>query len=133
MRLSQLTLVLALAGVSLPALAQMPPPGPEDRAEMLRMMQLGAHNQLGILQYCQAQGSVGADTIALQRRLLAMLPPAQVAGLDQAEAAGRRGVVQFGDSEIPLVEAAKTQNTTPDAMCKQIASMLQAQSAQLPK
>ncbi len=133
MRLSQLTLVLALAGASFPAFAQMPPAGPEDQAEMFRMMQLGAHNQLGILQYCQAQGSVGADTIALQRRLLTMLPPAQVAGLDQAEAAGRSGIVQFGDTELPLVEAAKTQNTTADAMCKQIASMLQAQSAQLPK
>lgn len=135
MRLFQLTMALALTSTSLPVLAQMPtaPATPQGQAEMMQMVQLAGRNQLGVLKYCQDQGSVGADTVALQQRILTMMPPAQVAGLDEAEAAGRRGIVQFGGSQVPLADAAKAQNTTPDAMCKQIASMLQAQAAQLPK
>ncbi len=97
------------------------------------MVHQAAHNQLGILQYCQAQGSVGADTVTLQQRALGVLPPAQVDGLNEVEAAGKRGVVQFGGSEVQLTEAAKTQNTTVDAMCKQIATLLQNQASQLPQ
>lgn len=97
------------------------------------MVHQAAHNQLGILQYCQEQGSVSGDTVALQQRALSMLPPAQVEGLDEAEAAGKRGVVQFGGSEVQLANAAKAQNTTVDAMCKQIATLLQSQASQLPQ
>ena len=136
MRFSPLMAMVAVAAASFPALAQAPatPAGmPQGQQDMVRMMHLAAHNQLGVLEYCQAQNSVGADVVALQQRILGMLPPAQVDGLNEAEAAGKRGVVQFGGSEVPLADAAKAQNTTPDAMCKQMASMLQAQAAQLPK
>lgn len=97
------------------------------------MLHRAAHNQLGVLQYGQSQGSIGADTLDLQRRLLGVLPPMQVDGLDEAEAMGQRGVVDFAGNQIALTDAAKAQSTTADAMCKQIASMLQAQAAQLPK
>ncbi len=97
------------------------------------MVHQAAHNQLGILQYCQSQGSVGADTVALQQRALGVLPPAQVEGLDEAETAGKRGVVQFAGSSVQLTDAAKAQNTTVDAMCKQIAALLRSQASQLPQ
>lgn len=128
--------LLAPAGAS----AQAPAPGAspgaptaaQDEQAMLRMMHRGARNQLGVLQYCQSNGSIGADVVVLQRQMLAMLPPIQVDGLDQAEAAGKRGVVQFGGQEMAIPDAAKARNTTPDALCKQIGAALQAQAAQMP-
>ncbi len=136
MRLPILAAALALGLASHAALAQTPAPQPgtpPSQQDMIRMVHQAAHNQLGILQYCQGQGSVGEDTVALQQRALSMLPPAQVEGLDEAEAAGKRGVVQFGGSEVQLANAAKAQNTTVDAMCKQIATLLQSQASQLPQ
>ena len=136
MRLLSLTMMFAALSAPLPALAQAPaaPAGmPQGQQDMVRMMHLAAHNQLGVLEYCQAQGSIGADVVALQQRILGLLPPAQVDGLSEAEAAGKRGLVQFGGSQVQLADAAKAQSTTPDAMCKQIATMLQTQAAQLPK
>lgn len=97
---------------------------------MLRMMHRGARNQLGVLQYCQANGSIGADVVVLQRQMLAMLPPMEVDGLDQAEAVGKRGIVQFAGQEMAIPDAAKARNTTPAAICKQIGDALMAQAAQ---
>jgi hypothetical protein len=34
-----------------------------------------AANQLGLLQYCQAQGPTGADAITAERNVMARLPP----------------------------------------------------------
>ena len=116
-----------------PAMPTMPGAAPGGQADMAKMMQLAARNQLGIIEYCKDQGSVGDDVVALQKRMLTMLPPAQVDGLEAAEAAGRKGLVQFGGNEVDIKQAAQGQNTTPDAMCKQIGSMLQAQAANLPK
>ncbi len=138
MRLSILSAPIAFGLSPFAVMAQTPGmPGaagaPGNQADMLAMMQRAAHNQLGVLEYCQAQGSVDADTIALQQRVLGMLPPAKVDGLDEAEATGKKGIVSFAGHQVPLADAAKAQNSTPDAMCKQMASMLKAQAAQLPK
>jgi hypothetical protein len=135
MRFFILPATIALGLSPFAVMAQTPgvPGAPGNQADMVAMMQRAAHNQLGVLEYCQAQGSVGADTVSLQQRVLGMLPPAKVDGLDDAEAAGKKGVVSFAGNQVPLADAAKAQNTTPDAMCKQMATMLQAQAAQLPK
>jgi len=136
MRLLILAAGLTLGLASHAAHAQAPAPqrgATPGQQDMIRMVHQAAHNQLGILEYCQAQGSVGADMVTLQERALGVLPPAQVDGLNEAEAAGKRGVVQFGGSEVQLTDAAKAQNTTVDAMCKQIASLLQTQASQLPQ
>ena len=106
---------------------------PQGQQDMVNMLHLAAHNQLGVLEYCQAQGSIGPDVVALQKRMLTMLPPAQVDGLDAAEATGKRGVVQFGGSEVAIADAAKARSTTADAMCKQMGQMLESQAAMLPK
>ena len=97
------------------------------------MVRKAAHNQLGVLQYCQTKGSVDAETVVLQRRLVGMLPPGPTDGIEEAEVAGKKGIVQFGQQQVSMADAAKAQKTTPDAMCKQIASMLKAQAAQLPQ
>ena len=118
--------------VSTAALAQAPA-APGNQEDMMKMIHQAARNQLGVIEYCQAQGSVGQDVVDLQKRMLAMLPPAQVDGLDAAEAAGKQGMVQFGGAQMDIKQAAAQQNTTADAMCKKIGDMLKAQAAQLPK
>ena len=131
---------LCLVSVAAPALAQTPTmptmpqaPGMGGQAEMMSMMHRAAYNQLGVLEFCQAQGNVGPDVIALQKRMIGMLPPAQVDGLDTAEAAGKRGVVQMGGNEVAIPDAAKAHGSTVQAMCKQMGDMLTAQAANLPK
>lgn len=135
----QMALVAALITVSSGAvLAQAPAtpaPGapPSDPQAMAKMLHLATHNQLGVLEFCQASGSVGPDVVAIQRKIMTLLPPAQVDGLAEAEASGKKGIVMFGGTQMQLTDAAKNQNTTVDAMCKQIGAMLTAQAANLPK
>lgn len=126
--------IVAALAVLLPvsAVAQGQAPA-EGQAEMMKTLALAGRNQLGVLEYCRAQGSVGADVLDLQRRALNLLPTVQVDGLAEAEALGKRGVVSFAGSQTELSAAAKAQGTTVDAMCKKMAEMLQAQAANLPK
>ena len=131
MRFRPFAAVLAvLLPVSAVAQGQMPAEG---QAEMMKTLTLAGRNQLGVLEFCRAQGSVGGDVVDLQRRALSLLPPVQVDGLADAEALGRRGVVSFAGSQTELAAAAKSQSTTVDAMCKKMADMLQSQAATLPK
>lgn len=85
------------------ARAQQPGAAPaagQDGHAAVRMALRIAHNQLGVLQYCQANGSVGAEVVDLQRRLLARmaaaLPPVQGgrAGPGRSGRQARRGAVR---------------------------------------
>lgn len=119
-----------LLPLSAAAQSQVPAGGQE---EMLKTLALAGRNQLGVLEFCRAQGSVGADVVDLQRKVLGLLPSVQVDGLADAEALGKRGVVSFAGSQTELATAAKAQGTTVDTMCKKMAEMLQAQAANIPK
>lgn len=101
--------------------------------EILRSMHLAARNQLGILQYCASQGAVGEDVVALQRQAMTALPPAPEAGLAEAEAAGRRGMVAFDGSEVTFAAAANARGLRVDANCKFIAITVLAQAGQPPR
>ena len=118
---------------TMPAMPTMPGAAPGGQQDMTKMMQLAAHNQLGVVEYRRDQGSVGDDMVAVQKRMLTMLPPVQVEGPDAAEAVGRKSMVQFAGNALDIKRAAQAQNKTPGAMCKQVGSMLQAQTANLPK
>ena len=101
--------------------------------EILRSMHLAARNQLGILQYCVAQGAVGEDVVALQRQAVGALPPAPENGLAEAEAAGRRGMVSFDGSEVAFAAAANARGLRVEANCKFIAITVLAQAGQPPR
>ena len=121
-----------VCGLAQTQVQPLPPNAPAGQQNMMNTMQLAAHNQLGVLEYCQAQGSVGSDVVALQQRIIGMMPPGQVDGLDQAEASGKAGNVVFAGNTVAISDAAKARSTTTDAMCKQIGSMLTAQASSLP-
>lgn len=103
------------------------------QTEMLKTLALAGRNQLGLMEFCRAQGSVGTDVVELQRKVLGLLPSVQVDGLADAEALGRHGVVSLAGSQTELAAAATSQGTTVDAMCKKMADLLRSQAAHLPK
>ena len=106
--------VLASATVS----AQQPTGTGPRTPEALRSLHLAGRNVLGILQYCQAQGLSGAEAAERQRDLLRRAPPAEVPGLDDAEAAGRQGIVAFLDSRVPVAVVAQAEGVTVATRCR---------------
>lgn len=107
------------AALSAPTWAQ-PAQGPRTE-ETRRSLHLAGRNVLGILQYCQAQGFIGPDAAEAQRDLLRRAPPATVPGLDEAEAAGRQGIVAFLDSRVTIQEAAQAEGVLVETRCRLMA------------
>lgn len=48
----------------------MPGAMPDGQQDIAKIMHLAAHNQLGIIEYCKDQGSVGDKVVALQKRIV---------------------------------------------------------------
>jgi hypothetical protein len=91
-------------------------------------------NQLGLLKYCQEQGHAGADVVAIQQKLVGMIPvPADTSGGDTAEAAGRKGSVSIMGINQDLVANAKTQGISVEKACQAMASAVKQAGAALPK
>ena len=91
-----------------------------------------ARNQLGVLMYCQENGHIDSTAVDTQTKLLAMIPPGDAAKGDAAEAKGKEGTVSAMGVERSLADAAKEQNTTEDALCKQMDALLKQLAAQMP-
>ena len=120
-RNTSVAVLILLAGA-----AHAQPPG--QTAETVRARQLAEYNQLGILAYCQAQGAIGEDIVALQRTAAAGLPGPGGAAVAEAEALGRAGVVAFEGSRVPIADAASGDGMPIRARCKHIAMSVQAQA-----
>lgn len=91
-----------------------------------------ARNQLGVLKYCQAQGHIGPEAVAIQEKMIAMLPPGDAAKGDTAEAMGAEGKVSAMGQELTLEAGATAQNTTVQALCQQMEGMMKELGGQLP-
>lgn len=91
-----------------------------------------ARNQLGILKYCQEQGHNDGKAVEVQQKLMAMIPAGDVAKGDAAEAKGAAGTVSAMGNELSLADAAEQQQSSIEALCKQMDAMIQQLGAQLP-
>lgn len=120
------TSILAAAVLNVSCLAMAQGVAAHRTDEIVHSLRLAEHNQLGLLEYCHAQGAINEDIVALQRATIDLLPPADVAGLDKAEAAGRRGIVAFGTSEVSIAQAAMAEGITVESRCKQMALVLES-------
>ena len=106
--------------------------------ESVRSLRLAEHNQLGILEYCLAQGSIGEEIVALQRAALERLPSepqdSAVDGAEEreAEAGGKRGMVGFGSAQVPIGEAALAEGIPVASRCKQMGMSVQAEAGRTP-
>jgi hypothetical protein len=107
--------IAVLCIISAPAFAQGDP---------MAMAHTAAANQLGIVEYCQSQGSVGADAVDAQKTAMAQLPPSTVSTAD-AEALGKQGTLSMPNgTKATLASLATAHNTTVAAMCDQIGKTL---------
>jgi hypothetical protein len=117
------------AGLALLAPAAFAQPTPEQ----FKMVYEASRNQLGVLEYCQASGAADAETIAVQKRVMAMLPPpSDTSGGDAAYATGKTGAVVAGDQRVTLAEAAKAQNVTEQALCQRMGATVKSAASSLP-
>lgn len=120
-----------------PATTDAPAAAPADAPAAAPAADMGAayesaRNQLGVLIYCQDKGYIGAAAVETQNKLLTMIPAGDAAKGDAAEAKGKEGTVSAMGVERSLADAAKEQNTSEDALCKQMDALLQQLAAQVP-
>ncbi len=109
-RLATAAAVLALCCAA-PALAQ---------TDAVGMAHVAAANQLGVLEYCQGRGDVGADAVAAERGVIAHLP-ASATSTDAAEALGRQGTLAAPNgAHMALSDMANQRGSSITAMCRQM-------------
>ena len=93
-----------------------------------------ARNQLGVLEYCQAEGHIDGDAVEIQGRMIGMLAPAvDEEAVNAAYEKGKEGTVSAMGIEQTLADAAKTQGVDEAALCTQLAQLVQQAGAQLPQ
>ena len=81
-----------------------------------------AANQLGIMEYCQGRGDVGADAVAAQRSVIARLPVSS-ANNDAEEALGKSGTLAAPNgANMTLDSMASAHATTVSDLCKKLGS-----------
>ena len=111
------------------AMAQLPAPGQRSET-IIRSLHLAARNQLGLLEYCRAQGIIPEDVVAIQRRTVESLPAAPANALGEAEeAAGRSGNIVFLRPQATLAESAGAQGITVKAKCEHLALTVRGNTA----
>lgn len=129
---------LALPALALTAgfaMAQTEAPAAPDAAAMqmdMGMAYESARNQLGVLEFCQTEGHIDGKAVEIQTKLLTLLPEGDKAKGDAAQEKGKTGTVSSMGMEQTLEAAATAQNSSVEALCKQMDTMIQQLAAQLP-
>ena len=86
------------------------------------MVRAAAANQVGVMEYCQGRGDVGADAVEAQRAAFAHIP-AGTAPSAEAEALGKQGTLASPNgTNMTLDSVASGHGTTVSALCKQMGS-----------
>ena len=93
-----------------------------------------AQNQLGIVEYCKDKGFATQEDIDSQQSIMKIMQePADKSGLEEAQAAGRKGLVQSLGQETDVEDYAKTSGKSVEPFCQQITTAIKQTAAQLPK
>ena len=93
-----------------------------------------AQNQLGIVEYCKDKGFATQEDIDGQKSIMKIMQePADKSGLEEAQAAGRKGLVQSLGQETDVEDYAKTSGQSVEPFCQQITTAIKQTVAQLPK
>ncbi|MFS8045964.1 pore-forming ESAT-6 family protein [Rhizobium sp. BR 314] len=118
---------IATLGFAAPVFAQA-------TSDQMEMAYNSARNQLGILKYCQTNGHIDGSAIAIQTKMVALIPaPSDTAKGDAAEAEGAKGKISAMGISQDLPTSAKAQNVTEKQFCETIANAVNQAGAQLPK
>ncbi|WP_273727674.1 hypothetical protein [Brucella gallinifaecis] len=93
-----------------------------------------AQNQLGIVEYCKDKGFATQEDIDGQKSIMKIMQePADKSGLEEAQAAGRKGLVQSLGQQTDVEDYAKTSGQSVEPFCQQITTAIKQTAAQLPK
>jgi hypothetical protein len=107
------TAIAILCAIGAPALAQ---------TDTIAMGRIAAANQLGVLEYCQANGDVGPDAVSAEKDVISHMPASAVS-TESAEAIGKQGTLAAPNGQqMTLASIATKQDSTVPAMCKQLGS-----------
>lgn len=118
---------IAVFGFAAPAFAQV-------SSDQMEMAYNSARNQLGILKYCQNAGNIDGSAVAVQEKMLTLIPPpSDTAKGDAAEQEGVKGKISAMGINQDLAASAKAQNVTEKQFCDVIANAVNQAGAQLPK
>jgi hypothetical protein len=127
LRITALSTALAVTLFYAPAAFAQPTP------EQLQMVYNASRNQQGMFEYCQTAGFVTPDVLAIQQRIMAMLPvPDDTSGGDAAYISGKAGTLVAGDQTVTLADAAKGQNLTEKVLCERMGDAMKNAAASLP-
>ncbi len=102
------------AGLCLPVLAAA-------QTDMMAMAHDSAANQLGVLEYCHAQGYTDGSAVLAQQGVIARLP-AYGGSTAAAEATGKTGTIAANGQSISLSDMASKGHATEAATCQQMAA-----------
>ncbi len=91
------------------------------QTDMMAMAHDSAANQLGVLEYCQAQGYTDGSAVLAQQGVISRLP-AYTGSTAAAEATGKTGTIAANGQSVSLSDMASKGHSTEAAMCQQMAS-----------
>ncbi len=114
-------LVVATCCVCLPGLAAA-------QTDMMAMAHDGAANQLGVLEYCQAQGYTDGSAVVAQQGVISRLP-AYAGSTAAAEATGKTGTISANGQSVSLSDMAARGHATEASMCQQMAANVKQAAA----
>lgn len=102
------------------------------QADMTMMARNAAANQLGVLEYCQANGHIDGSAITAQKTVITRLP-AGTGSTDAAEALGKQGSLLGGNgANVPMSQMASKGNTTEADLCTRMAGSVKQAVASNP-
>ena len=102
--------VLLLAGLF--AMAAPDPAGAQAAPqESIRWAGMAQRNQLGLLEYCAAQGHIGPEHAVRQRRAITGADP------EELVKAGRTGMIAYAEPQATLADSAAASGTTVAYLC----------------
>ncbi|CAH1661506.1 conserved exported hypothetical protein [Hyphomicrobiales bacterium] len=103
-------------------------------ADQMAVAYQAARNQLGVLTYCQSKGFADEEALAIQKKLLGLIPaPADTTGGDSAEELGKKGTISAMGRTQDLEAGAKTQGSSVEALCQAMVKAIKQVASQLPK
>ena len=109
------------------AVAQQTIPGADDLAALSK-------NQLGLLEYCRAEGYIDDKAIVVQNKLMSMLPAAKDTNkVETAYQKGKAGTVAALQKDMALADAAQEKKTDVATLCKNLANLIVKAGENLPK
>ena len=91
------------------------------QTDMMAMAHESAANQLGVLEYCQAQGYTDGSAVLAEQGVISRMP-AYAGSTAAAEATGKSGTIAANGQSISLSDMASRGHSTESAMCQQMAA-----------